>query len=255
MNNQDLPALLQALANEREEVRRNTRQELWTRLQLGGSSLLVDQLLTALREGFYPARVRVAVIMLLSVRVEIRSTLLWIRWDEEMLALMNDPHNRAELAGWVEERSEVPVREPLIEALEDADPRVRATAAKALGKQQDLRAVESLLARLQDPVVEVRTAAAFALGRCQDERAVEPLITLLGDAEPSGRAAAARALSRFRGGRLVEPLLAALQDTDDRVRASAARHLGKLRAARAVDPLLALLNEAHLCVPYHGIRL
>lgn len=69
--------------------------------------------------------------------------------------------------------------EPLLTALQMADPATREAAARALGQLGDRQAVDGLLAALHDPWWNVRAAACWALAQLNDRRAWEPLLVHL----------------------------------------------------------------------------
>jgi len=140
-------------------------------------------------------------------------------------------------------RAGVDAVEPLIAALDDANPNVRAGAARALGKIGDQRALGALIFRLRhEPDPEVRKPLVWAL-HLGGERAVAPLIECLSDADEWVRFGAVVVLAKI-GGPAVVPLVRALYDPNPPVRAGAAEALGRIGDQRAVEPLANLLHDA-----------
>lgn len=133
--------------------------------------------------------------------------------------------------------------EPLLLALEDANPNVRAGAARALGKIGDPRALDILIACLrEDSSAEVRKSAVWAL-HMGDVRAVGPLIEALHDRDEWVRFGATIVLAKI-GFPSVLPLIRTLQrDADPRVRAIAAETLGRIGDVRALEALALALND------------
>jgi len=160
--------------------------------------------------------------------------------------------------------------EPLLERLKDQnrDNDARQHAAAALGQIGDARAVEPLVAALEDADPDVRWAVAKALETlgwqpvdkthrarhavalrdwatavALGAAAVAPLVTALqGGWHRDVVMAAAHALGTIGDGRAVEPLVEWLQAWGTDKRVAAAEALGQLGDARAVEPLLVVVK-------------
>ncbi len=133
--------------------------------------------------------------------------------------------------------------EPLVEALDDANPNVRAGVARALGKIGDQRALGPLIFRLRyEPDPEVRKPLVWAL-HMGAARAVPALIEALSDPDEWVRFGAVVVLAKI-GAPAVTPLVRALYDPAPLMRARAAETLGRIGDARAREPLADLLHDA-----------
>ncbi len=133
--------------------------------------------------------------------------------------------------------------EPLLAALQHANPSIRAGSVRALGWIQDPRAIQPLLSVMcRDESEDVRLLAQWALVNI-GEAVIEPLIRLLPNPEECLWVYAAEALAKL-GSPAVEPLIAALGDERPQVRMVAATVLGHIGDLRAVEPLIALLQDA-----------
>jgi HEAT repeat protein/beta-lactamase regulating signal transducer with metallopeptidase domain len=132
-----------------------------------------------------------------------------------------------------------PAVEPLIAALNNADPGVRRNAAWAIGEIRGglgtnrTAAVDPLIATLNDVDSWVRVAAAFSLGEMRPSRATESLIAALGDAEWNVRLMAAWALGEMKATAAVERLTSlSLRDENEWVRRKAVRALDEIRESK-----------------------
>ncbi len=185
-----------------------------------------------------------------------------------------EPAQRREAVRRLKHYAADAVREPLLEALEDADPEVRleaavavgelrlheaaaalaswltdkdeavvTTALQALGQIAEPTTRTALVRLLVDPRAEVRKAAIWAvhdLGGADTEQA---LLGSLEDSEPSVRLAAAMALYGIADARALAALTAHARDADAEVRAAALTALGGLHDARALPPLLRAIDD------------
>jgi len=120
--------------------------------------------------------------------------------------------------------------EPLMAAIVDEDAWVRRAAAFAFAEMREHRAVRALIEALSDSNYQVRDMAVYALGEMKESRAVEQLtITLLKDENSSVRARTAWALGEIRDPQAVGALTAALDDEDGRVRSKAKWALSEIQ--------------------------
>jgi len=217
-----VPALLQALGDEAEDVRKAAARALG-RI---GDRQAVPPLIQAL--GDEDEDVRSAAAKALGRIGDPRAVPVLIQalgdGDEDVRKAA------AEALGGIGDRQAVPA---LLQALGDENWRVRSAAAEALGRIGDRRAVPSLLQALGDRDRRVRWAAAEALGRIGDRQAVPALIQALGDEDGWVRWTAAEALGRgaeaFRDAaaarRAARALWWRLTDVDKNVREAAYRAL------------------------------
>ena len=137
--------------------------------------------------------------------------------------------------------------------LKCAGAETRANAAQRLSTDKDPRAVEPLVAALEDADPLVRWRAIEALGQIGDPRAVEPLVAImLKGTDPSMQEAAEKALRQIRHPRgvkgLVDAVLEVVKDEHERL---AEDGLGALQRGRpwdfeVVQAKRGALNEAAL---------
>jgi HEAT repeat protein len=128
--------------------------------------------------------------------------------------------------------------EPLITALQHADPRVRAGAAGALFSARDPRAIAPLVGLLQDPEPTVRASAVSSLSYSDDPRAADAIVGALDDPRPEVRRAAIAATRDPRA------LPHVLDHLDGRDQMTALEALVRIHDVRAVAPLIRLLKTA-----------
>ncbi len=139
----------------------------------------------------------------------------------------------------------------LIESLEtDDDSEVRVYAARALAAQTDARAIEPLVVALDDADPAVREEVVRALGELsealQSPRAVEPLAQTLTDEDWGTRQSAAEMLIRLEIDHVEEAeqlLLTDLKNINEEIQLGAAWSLLEIGDPRALDPLVELLNH------------
>lgn len=130
-------------------------------------------------------------------------------------------------------------------ALEDADGSVRAAAANALALQDERArpAIPRLIEALKDKEGSVRQGAANALSAIGAPEALEPLaVLLMEDADPAAKSAAAGGIGVIGGARAVEALSAALKSEDPAARSAAVNGAAFLGPEGA--PLVPLLAKA-----------
>jgi HEAT repeat protein len=169
------------------------------------------------------------------------ATSLWAKLDrravELLIPLLADPDEgvRATIAIHLWDSGQE-AAEPLIAALQHADPRVRAGAARALSRVRDARAVAPLAALIQDPEASVRASAVATLGHYEDPRAADAIIEALDDPAPDVRRAAVYATRDPRA------LPHVLELLDGRDQMMALEALGRIHDPRAVEPLMRLLK-------------
>jgi HEAT repeat protein len=113
--------------------------------------------------------------------------------------------------------------DPLVNALQDANPSVRRNAAWAIGEIRSGLSVDRghaiplLFAALADDDPWVRRAAAFSLGEIREDSAAAALIGRLGDEAAGVREMAARALGEMKAPGALRPLAVAVNDQDKQV--------------------------------------
>ena len=111
-------------------------------------------------------------------------------------------------------RSEVRLREALIETLHDTEPALAAMAAWALGRMGDMEAVAPLRLALDSPYHSIRAHSARAMGAmgCKE---MAPLIRerLVNESDKGLQMACASALGSLRDHEATDGLLTLLQDT------------------------------------------
>ncbi|HEY9735531.1 MAG TPA: HEAT repeat domain-containing protein, partial [Trichocoleus sp.] len=130
--------------------------------------------------------------------------------------------------------------EPLLRALQSADPEARSKAAEMLGKLRVTTAVPSILVLLDDPDEATQHAAIEALGQIGSADAVPALLEQLQAGSPTIRQAAAIALGQIPTPDSVAALTAALSSD---ISAAAAAALGAAGAETAVPALQETLSR------------
>ncbi len=130
----------------------------------------------------------------------------------------------------------------LDQALQHSDPAIRRAALDAIGRLGGVEALDPLAAALSDPQLELRQAAATRLAQViqgLEQAGDSPALqAALAHTHPQVRGQAAAALGRLGGEGALESLLAALQDDDPSVRQALVSALAELG-----EPALAALSE------------
>lgn len=160
---------------------------------------------------------------------------------------------------------EIPVQQPLINALKDKDEEVRVNAAFALSHIKSEASAQALITALKDKSEFVRYAAASSLGQIKSEKAVQPLIDALKDDSRFVRSEVVSALGDIKSEQAVQPLINLLKDEDvyedanedfdedGDVRVSAAIALGDIESEAAVQPLINLLKDEKETVRWSAV--
>jgi HEAT repeat protein len=130
---------------------------------------------------------------------------------------------------------------PLLRLLDSPEKDARLWAAHALGRIGDPEAVTALTRLLEDKRSEVRREAALALGQTRGGSAAEPLIRALSHRDVETRKAAAEGLGALGGARTEAALSRAVTDPEESVQLAVVAGLGRVgttAAALALRPAL-----------------
>lgn len=133
----------------------------------------------------------------------------------------------------------------LIEALGDEDSSARYIAAGALGRMGPTAqpAVPALTATLNDTSDDVRRHATIALGEIRENMPLQALIAVLGDVDSEVAREAARALGKVRDPAAGPALVKTLLTERPSIRLAAAWALGEIGDPSATEPLLKTLRQ------------
>jgi len=198
-------------------------QELLDRMDVERDPVALDELARALGDHPHPAAVGRLIVLLASEQDRIRA------------AAIDSLDRLGEAAV-----------EPLIEALETAEPKQRDRMIERLAAIGDRRAIPALIRML--PATAENGSAARALTRFRDTAVPALLEALEGDVRAT-RVQAAVALELMTANEAITAaLVAALDDEWAPVRAQAASALGTHGTPAATEPLVALLDDRDVAV-------
>jgi HEAT repeat protein/beta-lactamase regulating signal transducer with metallopeptidase domain len=245
-----LDPLNQALQDADEQVRKKADEALGLLKQSGGDSSMsmmalrsldpTERAVAACALGKLGAVNAIpALISLLGDDTPIQSIKCWDGGDWSPARHTFKQASPGEQAAIALAALSQPAVEPLIAALNNADPGVRRNAAWAIGEIRGglgtnrTAAVDPLIATLNDVDSWVRVAAAFSLGEMRPSQATESLIAALGDAEWNVRMMAAWALGEMKATAAVESLTSlSLRDENEWVRRKAVRALDEIKESK-----------------------
>lgn len=160
-----------------------------------------------------------------------------------LILLLEDPVEEVALASQLSlEKLKENTVEPLLSALDRAQPGQLARMTEILGNIRSRKAVDRLCQLLGHTDHQVRQSAAQALGEIGDTRAVADLTKLLGDPEEGVRCAVAISLGKIGDESAVEPLVSLIKETTCQVK-KAAQALAMIDSPKRKVHLLPLLTH------------